>query len=237
MERQDRSPASSRLWARARWSALLFFGIPSLVATVGVYLVLPALDRAGVPLFWNHILSVVSAMPLMFVAAFAAYRLEGRPLTWAGVRARFRLAPIRGPDRPGAVVRGLAPAKHDDRHRRPRGTERAGVHPAGDGDRGGGAVGIAGRTENRPLLASILAEDVGHHVSHPIRGLPVARESSHAIQMIAQGDDGRFLYQSAIVTDNLAQPHTGDKAVTEAASILGVARQATLVDKARDRFG
>ena len=78
------------------WLSSLFFGIPSAIGWLGVYVGLPALARAGVPLFWNSLLCIVGPLALMLAAAFVAYRLEGHPLSWAGVRARFRLKPLRG---------------------------------------------------------------------------------------------------------------------------------------------
>ena len=77
------------------WLSSLFFGIPSAIGWLGIYVGLPALARAGVPLFWNSLLCIVGPLALMLAAAFVAYRLEGNPLSWAGVRARFRLKPLR----------------------------------------------------------------------------------------------------------------------------------------------
>ena len=73
------------------WLAVLYFGMPSAIITVGIYVGVPLLDRAGVPMFWNFFLFTAGPLVLMFFAAFVAYRLEGNPLTWAGVKERFRL--------------------------------------------------------------------------------------------------------------------------------------------------
>ena len=80
------------------WMSLLCFGIPSLIATLGIYVGVPALDRAGVPLFLNFMLFTAGPLALMLLAAFVAYRLEGNPLSWADVKERFRLKPIKGKD-------------------------------------------------------------------------------------------------------------------------------------------
>jgi membrane protease YdiL (CAAX protease family) len=55
---------------------------------------LPALHRAGVPLIWNYSISFVGMFPLLLVATLVAYRLEGRDLSWHGLRRRFRIAPL-----------------------------------------------------------------------------------------------------------------------------------------------
>jgi membrane protease YdiL (CAAX protease family) len=78
------------------WMSVLFFGIPSAIATIGIYVGIPALDRAGLPIFTNFYLMTVGPMSIMFAAALIAYRLEGNPLTWNRLKERFRLKPIRG---------------------------------------------------------------------------------------------------------------------------------------------
>lgn len=78
--------------------SLLCFGIPSAIGWLGLYAGLPLLAQAGVPLFWNYLLCLVGPIVLLTLAAFAAYRLEGRPWSWDGLRARFRLRAIKGRD-------------------------------------------------------------------------------------------------------------------------------------------
>lgn len=78
------------------WMSILFFGIPSLIATLGIYVGIPALDRLGLPMIANFYLMTGIPMMLMFLAALIAYRREGRLLTWAGIKERFRFKPIRG---------------------------------------------------------------------------------------------------------------------------------------------
>lgn len=80
------------------WMSLLYFGIPSLITTVGIYIGIPTLDRVGVPLFLNYILFTAGPLILMFMAAFVAYRLEENPLSWNQVKERFRLRPLKGKD-------------------------------------------------------------------------------------------------------------------------------------------
>jgi len=80
------------------WMSLLYFGIPSLIATFAIYVGIPALDRAGVPLFVSFFLCTVGPMALMFLAAFVAFRVEGNSLSWPRVKERFRLKPLQGRD-------------------------------------------------------------------------------------------------------------------------------------------
>ncbi|MBM4367839.1 MAG: CPBP family intramembrane metalloprotease [Deltaproteobacteria bacterium] len=71
--------------------SLLLFGIPAAVFTLFLFWVLPAVAAAGTdPLLTFHA-GFVAPLALMLIAAFVAYRLEGRPWTWAGIRERFRL--------------------------------------------------------------------------------------------------------------------------------------------------
>lgn len=71
--------------------ALLCFGIPAGLGIVGMYAIVPALDRAGVPMLWNFTVVVYGMFPLLLAAALLAYRLEGRRLSLAELRDRFRL--------------------------------------------------------------------------------------------------------------------------------------------------
>jgi membrane protease YdiL (CAAX protease family) len=80
------------------WQSLLYFGIPSLLATLGIYVGIPTLDRAGAPLVLSFLLFTAGPLALMLVAALVAYRLEGNPLSWADLKERFRLKPLQGKD-------------------------------------------------------------------------------------------------------------------------------------------
>lgn len=71
--------------------SLLFFGVPTAIGMVGLYMVLPALNRAGVPLLWNYTISFAGMFPLLLGAALVAYRLEGHTLSWQGLKRRFRV--------------------------------------------------------------------------------------------------------------------------------------------------
>jgi len=73
------------------WMSLLCFGIPTGVGLLQMYLLLPALARAGVPLLWNYMVSMVSMFPLLLGAALLAVRLEGGSLSWDYLRRRWRI--------------------------------------------------------------------------------------------------------------------------------------------------
>ena len=77
------------------WLSLVFFGIPSLLEWLSIYIGIPTLSKAGVSVFWSFWLCLSTPMVILFVAALTAYRLEGHPWTWAGIKARFRLKPMR----------------------------------------------------------------------------------------------------------------------------------------------
>ena len=73
------------------WGSILLFGIPSIIFTCFLFVILPAVAARGTdPLLTFHA-GFVAPLALMLIAAFIAYRMEGRPWTWAGIRERFRL--------------------------------------------------------------------------------------------------------------------------------------------------
>jgi membrane protease YdiL (CAAX protease family) len=80
------------------WMSILFFGIPSITGWVSVYIVLPALNKSGFPMFWNFWLCLTIPLAGMLITALVAYRLEGRPWNWQEFKSRFRLKSVRGKD-------------------------------------------------------------------------------------------------------------------------------------------
>jgi membrane protease YdiL (CAAX protease family) len=78
------------------WMSLLYFGIPSALGWTSVYIFMPALNKLGFPMFWNFWLCLTGPLAGMLIASLVAFRLEGRPLTWTGVKSRFRLKPVLG---------------------------------------------------------------------------------------------------------------------------------------------
>ena len=73
------------------WMSVLILCMLVTVGTASLYLVLPAMDRAGVPMFWNFTLTVYGMFPLLLILALVGYRLEGRTLSIAGLGERFRI--------------------------------------------------------------------------------------------------------------------------------------------------
>ncbi|MEO8453057.1 MAG: CPBP family intramembrane glutamic endopeptidase [Gemmatimonadota bacterium] len=71
--------------------SLLYFGIPSALFSASILGLLPWMIRHG----YSQVITffVTFGLPLsgMLVAAFVAYRLEGRPWTWPAFRDRMRL--------------------------------------------------------------------------------------------------------------------------------------------------
>lgn len=72
--------------------SILMFGIPSVVFTFFLFVILPAARARGASAFATFHIGFATPLALMLLAAFVAYRLEGRRFTWAGIRDRFRLA-------------------------------------------------------------------------------------------------------------------------------------------------
>jgi membrane protease YdiL (CAAX protease family) len=77
------------------WQSVAFFGIPSLVFVIFIHVLLPALDRAGVPIFLNFLISLGIPLGLLILASCIAYRREGWPWTWSAFRDRFRLGSMK----------------------------------------------------------------------------------------------------------------------------------------------
>jgi membrane protease YdiL (CAAX protease family) len=77
-------------------SSLLYFGIPAAVLYAAVYLLIPALDDAGLSPFMAYLIALLIPLVLMLMAALIAYRLEGNPPTWEALKDRFRLHRMTG---------------------------------------------------------------------------------------------------------------------------------------------
>jgi membrane protease YdiL (CAAX protease family) len=71
--------------------AVLFFGIPSALTTVAIYVLWPALLTAGLSGVWAMTVCVGGPLLLLLVAALVAFRLEGNALSFAALATRFRL--------------------------------------------------------------------------------------------------------------------------------------------------
>jgi hypothetical protein len=73
------------------WPSVGYFGIPWLLFVLSIYVLLPALHRAGVPAFPNFLISLGLPLGLLVLASCLAYRREGRPWNWNAFKDRFRL--------------------------------------------------------------------------------------------------------------------------------------------------
>jgi hypothetical protein len=77
--------------------ALLHFGLPTLLMVFGMYILMPALIRAGMTTYYAYILSL-SIPLLLLVVAWVAYLAEGNPLKWRSFLGRFRYQRMTGRD-------------------------------------------------------------------------------------------------------------------------------------------
>jgi hypothetical protein len=76
--------------------SVVFFGVPSLVVTLSLFVFLPWLVRQGASQFATFTLAFGGPLALMLVAALVAYRIEGHPWTWPAFRDRMRLGRLNG---------------------------------------------------------------------------------------------------------------------------------------------
>lgn len=80
------------------WESTLFFGIPAIVNILTIWYLMPSLMARGLTEFVSE--SIAFSIPPLFilVGALLAYRMEGYPLNWAALKARFRLRRLTGKD-------------------------------------------------------------------------------------------------------------------------------------------
>jgi membrane protease YdiL (CAAX protease family) len=93
VSRQGRSAGLSPM---PFWQSIAFFGIPWLFFVVCIHILVPALYRAGIPIFLNFLISLGIPLGLLILASCVAYRREGWPWTWSAFRDRFRLGAMHG---------------------------------------------------------------------------------------------------------------------------------------------
>jgi membrane protease YdiL (CAAX protease family) len=94
----SKQSSSAELLPMPFWQSVAFFGIPWLVFVVCTHILLPALDRAGVPVFLNFLISLGTPLGLLILASCAAYQREGRPWTANVFQDRFRLEAMKRSD-------------------------------------------------------------------------------------------------------------------------------------------
>lgn len=76
--------------------SLVCFGIPSLMQFLIYYAVTPQLMAIGWLPFYAELIPGCMMLASMLAAALVGYRLEGRSLSWTGMKDRFRLHRVSG---------------------------------------------------------------------------------------------------------------------------------------------
>ena len=71
--------------------SLLLFGVPALGFSWSLLSLLPSLTRQGYSNYAIFVITLLGPLAVLFFAALLAYRLEGRPWTWASFAERMRL--------------------------------------------------------------------------------------------------------------------------------------------------
>lgn len=74
--------------------SLLYFGIPALLTFLGFHGLMLILVQVGVAPFYAYALGVGIPILGLFFFSFWMARREGVPLTWVGIKKRFRLKPM-----------------------------------------------------------------------------------------------------------------------------------------------
>ncbi len=73
------------------WQSLVFFGVPTLAAALGQYVLYPFFVSIGVPHEEAYHYQMLLVFSFLLIAALVTYILEGNPLDWSSIRQRFRL--------------------------------------------------------------------------------------------------------------------------------------------------
>jgi membrane protease YdiL (CAAX protease family) len=76
--------------------SLLFFCVAGGLSIVAHHVVTPVLAAKGIQPFYAEFIPNTMILACLLIAAIVAYRLEGRPMTWAGIKERLRLTPMTG---------------------------------------------------------------------------------------------------------------------------------------------
>jgi len=81
------------------WLSLLMFGIPALLMVASIYLFAPWLQSLGISEVKSFFAAHIVPTALLFGAALVAlYRVDGYPITWRALGARFRFPRLRVKD-------------------------------------------------------------------------------------------------------------------------------------------
>lgn len=92
------TPSSSTFSNRPMgWGlSILLFGIPALALVIGTYVATPAKISFGMLPFYAQMIPGTIVNASLLAAAIYGYRIEGRTLTWAELKERFRFYPLTG---------------------------------------------------------------------------------------------------------------------------------------------
>jgi membrane protease YdiL (CAAX protease family) len=80
------------------WLSLILFLLPAMFIYVGFHVVMPRLIQRGMKPLYAYSYAMGVPLALMLLAALAAYRLEGNPMTWGSLMERFNYRPMSGMD-------------------------------------------------------------------------------------------------------------------------------------------
>lgn len=76
--------------------SLLYFSVPAILSILANYVATPILVTGGIKPFYAQFIPDTIVLASLLIASIVAYRLEDRPLIWAGLKNRFRLDRMTG---------------------------------------------------------------------------------------------------------------------------------------------
>jgi hypothetical protein len=82
------------------WQAVLYFGLPALLFRVSLYRGTPLLLGWGLTPFEATTTAFTVPAAILVALALGFYKLDGYPLAWSRIKARFRLRPMKGKSAP-----------------------------------------------------------------------------------------------------------------------------------------
>ncbi len=80
----------------ALWKAVILFAFTSAPIFIGVYCIIPILQRKGFTFLWSYLITFFPTFVVLFLLALIFYWREGNPLDWKSFTERYRLFPIPG---------------------------------------------------------------------------------------------------------------------------------------------
>jgi membrane protease YdiL (CAAX protease family) len=86
------------------WQSMLGFGMPTAFGIFGMYWLLPTLAKAGIPLFSNYLISMMSMFPLLICLSLIFLYIEQGSISWRLIQTRFRVRPLSRNDWKWTVV-------------------------------------------------------------------------------------------------------------------------------------